>query len=112
MYPAWIIILGTIAVLFISIGHAAMSIEIDIKNPSKNFQGDNNSSKTSKSTPKSIIYALLIGFAIGLIIILMSSFKYKVVPYLIVIAIGIIFMLRKLYVLVLRINLSYNDIET
>ena len=111
MYPAWIIILGTMGVLFLSIGHAAMSIEMDIKNPSKNFQGDEKSSTTSKSTPKSIISALLIGFVTGLIIILMSSFKYKVVPYLIVIAIGFVFMLRKLYVLILRINLSYNKIE-
>lgn len=111
MYPAWKIILGTIAVLFIAIGHAAMSIEMDIKNPSKNFQGDEKSSTTSKSTPKSIIYALLIGFVIGLTIILMSSFKYPVVPYLIIMAIGFVFMLRKLYVLILRINLSYNKIE-
>jgi ABC-2 type transport system permease protein len=111
IYPWWQVLLGTIAILFTSIGHAAMSIEMDIKNPSKNFQGDGKSSSVSKSTTKSIVYALLIGFLLGFTLILMASFKYIIVPYIIIIAFGLIFMLRKLFVLVLRINMQYEKIE-
>ena len=111
IYPVWQIILGTIAVMFFSIGHAALSIDMDIKKPARNFEGDGKSSSVSKSTTASIIYALLFGFLIGFIIILMSSYEKVVVPYLIIVAIGLVFMLYRLYILVLRINLQYDKIE-
>jgi len=111
IYPVWRVVLGTIAVMFTSIGHAAMSIDMDIKKPTIKFEGDGSSSAVSRSTRKSILLGLLIGFILGLIIILMSSYKYAVVPYLIIIAIGLIFMVHRLYILILRINLQYDKIE-
>ena len=111
IYPAWQIILGTLAVMFASIGHAAMSIEMDIKSPTKKFEGDGKSATVSKSMTKSILFGLLIGFVLGLIIILMSSFEKIVVPYIIIIAIGFVFMAYRLYVLIVRINLQYDKIE-
>ena len=111
VYPAWQVLLGTVAVIFVSIGHAAMSVDMDIKNPMRTFEGSGKSSTVSKSTTKSIIYALLIGFIVGLVVILMSSFKYAIVPYLIIIVAGLVFMIHRLYLLVLRINLQYDKIE-
>ena len=111
IYPWWQVVLGTVAVAFASIGHAAMSIEMDIKNPSKNFQGDEKSSLVSKSTGKCVAWGLFIGALMGCVLIFMSSFKYVIVPYLILLAFGIVFMLRKLYVLILRINMQYDKIE-
>lgn len=111
IYPWWQIVLSTIAIIFVSIGHAAMSIEMDIKNPTKNFQGDGRLASVNKSTTKSILFALFIGFLIGFTIIMMAGNSNIILPYICIILFGLIFMLRKLYVLALRINMQYDNIE-
>ena len=110
-YPVWQILLGTLAVTMASIGHIAYSIDTDIKNPTVNNGGDEKSSTVSKSTPKSLICGLIIGFVMGLIVILMSSLENVVLPYLVIIALSFVFMIYRVYTLVLRINLCYDKIE-
>ena len=110
-YPLWQIGLGTLAVAIASIGHIAWSIDMDIKNPTINLQGDEQSSVTSKSTPKSLLWGLIIGFILGIIVILMSGVQNVFLPYLIIIALAIVFTLNRVYTLVLRINLNYDKIE-
>ncbi|MBQ8725481.1 MAG: hypothetical protein IJY84_00020 [Clostridia bacterium] len=111
IYPAWQIILGTIAVMFASIGHIALGIDMDLKNPTVNLQGDEQSSTVSKSTPKSIIWGLVIGFILGLIVILMSGVENVVIPYLIIMGLSLVFAIYRVIVLILRINLTYDKIE-
>lgn len=111
IYPWWQMVLSVIAILFASIGHAAMSIDMDIKNPSKNFQGDEKSSAVSKSTSKSIVWGLIIGFLMGFTVISMATIKHTIIPYIILIVFGLVFMIRKIYVLILRINMQYDKIE-
>ena len=84
---------------------------MDIKNPSVNLQGNEASSITSKSTPKSIIFGLIIGFVLGLIVILMSNVQNLIIPYLLIIAISLVFAINRVYTLILRIHLSYDKIE-
>ena len=110
-YPLWQIGLGTLAVAIASIGHIAWSIDMDIKNPTINVQGDEQSSITSKSTPKSLLWGCLIGFILGIIVILMSEVKNILLPYLIIIGLATVFTLNRVYTLVLRINLNYDKIE-
>ena len=111
IYPAWQILLGTIAVAMASVGHIAYSIDSDIKNPTVSNGGDEKSSTVSKSTPKSLIYGLVIGFIMGMIVILMSSMKNAVIPYIIIIALSFVFMIYRINTLILRINLRYDKIE-
>ena len=111
IYPVWQILLGTLAVMLVSIGHATMSVDMDIKNPTKKFEGDGKSSTVSRSTPISIIYALLLGFLMGLVIIMMSSYKHAVVPYILLIVFGLLFLAYRIWILVLRINSAYDRIE-
>ena len=111
IYPAWQIVLGTIAVAMAAVGHIAYCIDSDIKNPTVNNGGDEKSSTVSKSTPKSLIYGLVLGFIMGMIVILMSSMKNVYIPYIIIIALSFIFMVYRVYTLVLRINLKYDKIE-
>ncbi len=107
----WQNILGTVAVMIASIGHIAWSIDMDVKDPTINLQGDEQSSAVSKSTPKSIISGLVVGFIIGLIIIMMSGMQSLLVPYLLIIIGSVVFTVYRLYVLVLRIHLCYDKIE-
>lgn len=111
IYPAWQIVLGTIAVAMAAVGHIAYCIDSDIKNPTVNNGGDEKSSTVSKSTPKSLIYGLVLGFIMGMIVILMSSIKNVYIPYIIIIALSFVFMVYRVYTLVLRINLKYDKIE-
>ena len=110
-YPLWQIALGTLAVAMAAIGHIAYSIDTDIKNPTVNMQGDESNATVSKSTPKSLIYGLMIGFALGITVILMSSLKNQLLPYLVINAAAFVFMIYRVYTLVLRINLCYDKIE-
>ena len=107
----WQNVLGTVVVMIASIGHIAWSIDMDIKNPTANLQGDEQASTVSKSTPKSVLTGLLIGFIIGLVIILMSSLESLLIPYLIILGASILFTLNRLRVLVLRIHMCYDKIE-
>lgn len=108
---AWQIVMGTVAVMFASIGHIAWSIDMDINNPTVNLQGNEDSSITSKSTPKSMVAGLIIGFVLGMIVILMSDFKSLMLPYLIIIALSVVFAIYRVYMLILRIHLRYDKIE-
>ena len=110
-YPVWNIALGTLAVAMAAIGHIAFCIDTDIKNPTVNLQGDEQASTVSKTTPIALVSGLLIGFILGIIVILMSSVKNVVLPYLIIIGISFVFMVYRVYTLILRINLAYDKIE-
>lgn len=111
VYPVWQCVLGTLAVAIMSIGHIALCLDMDIKNPTVNMQGDEESSTTSKSTPRALVIALAIGFVMGLIVILMSSMERAVIPYLLLIALSLVFTVWRLYALILRVALCYDKIE-
>ncbi len=111
IYPAWQIIIGSIAVIFAAVGHIAWSIDMDIKNPTVNMQGNEQASVTGKNTPKSLICGLVIGFIMGMIIIMTSGNKSSPLPYIILVALSVAFAVYRVYTLVLRINLAYDKIE-
>jgi hypothetical protein len=111
IYPAWQILLGTLAVAMAAVGHIAYSIDSDIKDPTVNNGGDEKSSTVSKSTPKCLVYGLAVGFIMGMIVILMSSMKNAVIPYIVIIALALVFMIYRVNTLILRINLKYDKIE-
>lgn len=110
-YPVWQIVLGSIAVGLASIGHIALCLEMDIKHPSVNMQGDEESSTTSKSTPRALVFGLIIGFVMGLFLIMTSSVANLYIPYILLIAFSLIFALWRVWTLILRIQLAYDKIE-
>jgi len=111
IYPAWQIFLGTVAVAFAAVGHIAWSIDMDIKNPTINLQGNEEAANASKSTPKSLLSCLIIGFLMGLLVIMYSGGGDPLTAYLLLIVASIIFAVYRLRMLVLRINLCYEKIE-
>lgn len=110
IYPAWQLILGTMAVIFAAIGHIAWSMDMDIKSPKINMQGSEQDSTVSNSTPKSLILGLIIGFLMGLYIIMNSS-RALLGPYVILIVVTLLFAIYRVWMLVLRINLCFKKIE-
>ena len=111
IYPSWQIMLGSIAVAMAAIGHIAYSISCDIKNPTISAVGDEESSTVSKSTTRCLVSGLLIGFILGMIVILMSGVSNPSLPYWIIIALSGAYMLNRIVNLILRINYSYDKIE-
>ncbi|MBQ4273839.1 MAG: hypothetical protein IJB94_02565 [Clostridia bacterium] len=110
-YPVWQIALGSLAVSVAAIGHIALCLEMDIKHPSVAIQGDEESSTTSKSTPYALLSGLVIGFLMGLFLIMQSTAKVAVLPYILLIAIALIFALWRVWHLILRVQLAYDKIE-
>jgi presenilin-like A22 family membrane protease len=84
---------------------------MDIKNPTINLQGNESESNASKSTPKSIVLGLIIGFLMGLLVIMYSGGGNPLTAYLILIVASVIFAIYRLWMLILRINLCYEKIE-
>lgn len=111
IYPVWQIVLGTLAVAMAAIGHIAYSIDTDIKHPTVFNGGDENSTAISKSTPKSLVYGLAVGFIMGCILIFMSYLENALLPYILINVLAFIFMIYRVYTLILRINLRYDKIE-
>ncbi len=110
-YHVWQVLLGSLAVAMASVGHIAYCIDSDIKSPTVCVQGDEASSTVSKTTKKALLSGLLIGFILGIIVILLSEAENAVLPYLLILALSLIFMIYRVYTLILRINLSYDKIE-
>ena len=110
IYPVWQIALGTVAIIFASIGHIALSVDMDVKSPTVNLQG-NESSTTSKSTPKSLVFGLVIGFIMGLLVIMYSGGGNPLIAYILLIVASVIFAAYRIWMLILRINLAYEKIE-
>lgn len=110
-YPPLQVILGGFAVIFASIGHIAMSLDIDIKTPIINFQGNEDNSAMKKNTLKSTIIGLIIGIIMGFIVILFAFNKLEIIPYILLLIAGIGFCIYRLYMLILRIHLQYDKIE-
>ena len=110
-YPPLQVILGGLAVIFAAIGHIAMSLDIDIKTPVINFQGNEDNSAMKKNTLKSTIIGLIIGIIMGFIVILFAFNKLEIIPYVLLLIAGIGFCIYRLYMLVLRIHLQYDKIE-
>ncbi len=110
-FPVWQIILGSVAVIFASIGHIALSIEMDVKNPVLNFQGNEGGDALQKNTTISAIIGLLIGILMGVIVMIMAFMNKPILPYIILIIASLIFCVRRVYVLILRIQLQYASIE-
>ncbi len=110
-YPVWQIVLSSIAIAFAAVGHIALCLDMDIKNPTVSMQGDEESSTTSKSTPLALVIALAIGFVMGLFIILQSSAKHAALPYVLLIVGAFAFAVWRVWHLILRIALAYDKIE-
>ncbi len=110
-YPTWEILLGSVAVAMAAIGHIAYCISCDVKNPTISAQGDEEASTVSKSTTKCLIVGLLIGFIMGMVVMLMSGVENKLLPYLVIIIGAFIYMLNRVVNLILRINHNYDKIE-
>ena len=75
------------------------------------MQGDEEASTTSKSTPYALLSGLLIGFIMGLFLILQSTAKNVVMPYILLIVLSVIFAVWRVWNLVLRVELAYDKIE-
>lgn len=105
------VILGSFAVIFASIGHIAMSLDMDIKTPILNYQGNEDNSAMQKNTVKSTIVGLAIGIIMGLIVIGFAFKEMTVLPYIILLIAAIAFGIYRIYMLVLRIHMQYDKIE-
>ncbi len=105
------VILGSIAVMFASIGHIAMSLDIDIKTPILNYQGNEDNSAMKKNTLKSTLLGLGIGIIMGLIVIGFAFKEMTILPYVLLVIAGLAFGIYRIYMLVLRIHLQYDKIE-
>lgn len=110
-YPVWQVLLGSLAIAFAAIGHIALCLDMDIQNPTISMQGDEESSTTSRSTPRALVHGLAIGFLMGLFIILQSAAKHAVLPYLLLIVCALVFAVWRVWRLVLRVALAYDNIE-
>ena len=111
VYPVWQVVLGTLAVAMAAIGHIAYCIDSDIKSPTVNIEGNEEASTVSKCTPKCIVYGITVGFIMGIIVMLLSHLEAIVIPYIIILSLSFVFMVYRVYTLILRINLAYNKIE-
>ena len=110
-YPAWQILLGSLAVSMAAIGHIAYCIDSDVHYPTVNLAGDEKAGTVSKSTPKALIYGLVIGFIMGLAVIMMSSMENQLIPYLFIIFASFVFMIYRVWFMILRIQSRYDKIE-
>ena len=105
------VILGSLAVMFAAIGHIAMSLDMDIKTPILNYQGNEDNSAMQKNTIKSTIVGLIIGIIMGVIVIAFAFKDMIILPYVLLLIAAIIFGIYRIYMLVLRIHMQYDKIE-
>ena len=108
---SWQVIMGTIAIMLASVGHIALSIDMDIKNPVLDWYSSEEMSKMGGTTAKSMIIGMIIAAVLGIIIIMMAFSENVLLPWIIIILLSLVFCIHRVYILILRINMSYDKIE-
>lgn len=104
-----IMILASISVFILSIGHVCQAYDWDLRNPSLKWYDSSEIQSVNKNTTKTIT----LGIVLSLIVFLIMSLLYHnlIIGLLAVMLIGIIYAVARIYLLYYRINYYYMEME-
>ena len=104
-----VIILSGVVVFVMSIGHICQSYDWDLRQPILKWYDSNEITSLSKNTTKSIVLGL--GLALMMFGILALLYHNLTLGFFILLGIGIVYALARIYLLYYRINYYYNKME-
>lgn len=104
-----VIILAGVAVFVMSIGHVCQAFDWDLRNPTLKWYDSNEIQTVSKNTTKTIT----LGIVLSLIMFLIMALLYHnlILGFLIIILIGVIYAVCRIYLLYYRIEHYYTEME-
>lgn len=100
------ILLSSIVVIFLSLGHIVHSFDIDLQNPVLNWYDNSEISQMSKSTTKSMIYALVLSLGVFVLATLGGT-----AGVVVDIVLSIIYLVARIHLLRIRVYHYYNAME-
>lgn len=104
-----VIILSGLVVFVMSIGHICQSYDWDLRRPMLKWYDSNEIMALSKNTTKSIV--LGIGLALMMFGVLALQYHDLTKGFFILLGIGIVYAIARIYLLYYRINYYYNKME-
>ncbi len=101
-----------IAFVLIDIGHIFWSFQLDIRNPSmREYAALGQNASNNKNANNSVGYGLIIALFSGVLVFGYSFTRGKVIAYIVLIAISLIFALVRAYLFDLNLKCYFEDME-
>ena len=104
--PAWVVLLSSLTVILLSIGHICHSFDMDLRSPVLDWYDNSEISTIGKNTTKSMIWALVFSFAMCLCISLMGTLGVYIA-----LAISVIYAVSRIHMLDVRLDYYYDQME-
>ncbi len=104
------VLLTSLAVMFLSLGHIMHSFDMDLRSPVLDWYDNSEISTIGKSTTKSIIYALILSLMMCMLIILFST-KNMYIACIVALVVSILYAFNRFHLLFVRIKHYYNVME-
>ena len=104
--PVWVVLVSSLTAIILSLGHICHSFDMDLQNPVLDWYDNSEISTIGKSTTKSMIYALVFGFAMCLIVTLLGTLGIFVA-----LGISVVYLVSRMHLLDVRIDYYYDKME-
>lgn len=104
--PVWVVLVSSLVVTVLSLGHICHSFDMDLQKPMLDWYDNSEISSIGKSTTKSMIYSLVFGFAMCLVVTLLGK-----VGLFVALAISIAYLVARLHLLDVRLDYYYDKME-
>lgn len=106
----WEVIFSSIIIIFVSLGHIIMCFDIDLRNPTLDWYDTSEITSVSKNTTKGILLGLTIPLFMCFVMLFLSVYG-SYVPLTILFVFAVLFFGVRAYMLYLRTNYYYKNIE-
>lgn len=104
--PVWVVLVSSLTAIILSLGHICHSFDMDLQNPVLDWYDNSEISTIGKSTTKSMIYALVFGFAMCLVVTLLGTLGIFVA-----LGISVVYLISRMHLLDVRIDYYYDKME-
>ncbi len=106
------IIFCFIAFVLIDIGHIFWSFQLDIRNPSmREYAAMGHNVNNNKNANNAVTYGFVIALLSGVLVFGYSFFRGKVIAYIVLIAISLVFAFVRAYLFDLNLKCYFEDME-
>ncbi len=104
--PVWVVLVSSLTVILLSLGHICHSFDMDLQSPVLDWYDNSEISTIGKSTTKSMIFALVFGFAMCLVVTLLGT-----VGIFVALGIAVVYLVSRLHLLDVRLDYYYDKME-
>ena len=109
--PFHVVVCSTLIAIFLALGHMCYCFDIDLKKPVLDWYDAGEISKINKNVTKAIGWGVVLGLVAGMIVISMSAVQLLALPWILLLALSVVFCIHRARILMIRVFYQYDRLE-